>query len=74
MLGDHRVAQIGPLHGDSVSRRLASAPFDVRARGEASEKNLVSSHAEKVLSKASQENNSKHKEHLHLFYALPLGQ
>lgn len=74
MLGDHRIAQIGPLHGDSVSQQLALALFAVRARGEASEKNSVSSHAAKVLSKANQETNSKHKEHLNLFYTLPLGQ
>lgn len=57
-----------------MSQRLASAPFAVRAREEASEKNSVSSHVEEVLSKASRESNRKHKEHLNLFYALPIGQ
>lgn len=74
MLGDHWLAQIGPFHGGSVSQWLPLAPFAIRTRGEASEKDLVSSHAEKVLSKASQESNSKHKERLNVFYTLPLGQ
>ena len=74
MLGDHWVAQIGSLDGSSVSRWLALAPFAIRERGEASEKNSAASHAEKVLFKASQESNSKHKGCLNLFYSLPHGQ
>lgn len=44
-----------------VSQQLAVALFAVRARGAASEENSVSSHAEKVVSKASQDTKSKHK-------------
>lgn len=39
--------------------------------GEASEKNSVSSHAEKVLFTASQGSNSKHKEQLNLLHSAP---
>lgn len=43
LLGDHQVAQIGPLHGGGVSSWLALAPFALKRKGEAAEKKCAHS-------------------------------